>query len=114
MLRYLGTYHVNIIYVGPGMQGYQSRRIEFLWVQWYCNTGMVRNLWNNTLDQISFGPMADDNTFGFIDPSAVLRAVDPVVLIDNTLAITMGPLLTMACNCKGHNQQSLCNCNGDN
>src|SRR5882762_2363517 len=39
-------------------------------------------------------------------------AVDPVVLIDNTLAITMGPLLTMACNCKGHNQQSLCNRNG--
>src|SRR6202453_125947 len=41
-------------------------------------------------------------------------SVDPVVLIDNTLAIAMGALLTMACNCKGHNLHSPCNCRGDN
>src|ERR1700683_1043877 len=42
------------------------------------------------------------------------KPVDPVVLIDNTLAIAMGALLTMACNCKGHNLHSPCNCRGDN
>jgi hypothetical protein len=31
-------------------------------------------------------------------------SVNPVVLIDNTLAIAMGALLTMACNCNGDNQ----------
>jgi len=60
-------------------------------------------LWMWVVDRIERG-----SRFGLI----WVTPVDPVVLIDNTLAITMGPLLTMAC--KGHNQQSLCNCNGDN
>jgi hypothetical protein len=54
------------------MLDHQSHRIEFLWVRWYRNTGTVLNGWDK-LDHISFGLMADDNTFGFLDPSAVLR-----------------------------------------
>jgi len=29
--RVLGIYHVNVIYLGPGTQGYKSHRMEFLW-----------------------------------------------------------------------------------
>jgi hypothetical protein len=71
--RVLGTYHVNIIYIGPGMVGHQSHRMEFLWVRWYCNTGVVQNGRKDTLDRISFGLMGDEGTFGFLDPSLVLR-----------------------------------------
>ena len=46
----LSTYHANVIYVGPGILDYQSCCMEFLWVCWYCNTGMVVNGWNNKLD----------------------------------------------------------------
>jgi hypothetical protein len=71
--RVLGIYHANVIYVGPGIPDYQSRRMEFLWVRWYRNTGTIVNGWNDRLDRINFGSMADDDTFGFLDPSIVLR-----------------------------------------
>ena len=29
----LGIYHVNVIYVGPGMLDYCPRRLDFLWVR---------------------------------------------------------------------------------
>lgn len=30
--RVLGTYHVNVIYVGPGSVDFTAHRLEFLWV----------------------------------------------------------------------------------
>jgi hypothetical protein len=72
--RVLGTYHVNVVYVGPGMLDYQPRRMEFLWVRWYRNSGVVPNWNGQTLDRIRFAPMAADDAFGFIDPSVVLRS----------------------------------------
>jgi hypothetical protein len=72
--RVLGIYHANVLYVGHGMVDYQSHRMEFLWVRWYENTGVVRNGWEDEmLDCIKFPPMAMDHSFGFVDPSDVLR-----------------------------------------
>ena len=35
----LGIYHANIVYTGDGVQSYQARRFEFLWVRWYQYQG---------------------------------------------------------------------------
>jgi hypothetical protein len=73
--RILGVYHVNVVYVGPGMLDYQPHRMEFLWVRWYRNVGVKLTGWNNRkLDRIRFPSMTEDDAFGFIDPSDVLRS----------------------------------------
>lgn len=33
--RVIGIYHVNIVYVGPGMKGYEPLRFDFLHVRWF-------------------------------------------------------------------------------
>jgi len=79
-----------------------------------CNVQCSLPSGEDTIKSFLHGTKSANDTLGQITAYAAMQPVDSVVLIDNTLAITMGPLLTMACNCKGHNQQSLCNCNGDN
>jgi len=67
--RVLGVYHANVLYAGHGLVDYQPRRINFLWVRWYENTGVVPNGWKyDTLDCIKFPPMAKDGAFEFVDP----------------------------------------------
>jgi hypothetical protein len=71
--RVLGIYHVNVIYVGPGMVDYNFRRFEFLWVRWY----QVHPPENNKLyrlDQLSFLPVTSPGAFGFVDPADVVRS----------------------------------------
>src|ERR1700683_1180383 len=58
--------------------------------------------------------MQSNSLSGGVPHLATAEAVDPVVLIDNTLAIAMGALLTMACNCRGDNILCCCNCRGHN
>jgi hypothetical protein len=70
----LGIYHVNAIYVGPGMTNYQTHRMEFLWVRWYQITGTCGGWDNRKLDRIQFAAMSAQGTFGFLDPADVLRA----------------------------------------
>ena len=71
--RVLGVYHVNVVYMGPGIVGYEPRRMEFLRVRWYRAVGVIG--WRDyKLDCIRFPPLADEDAFGFIDPSDVLRA----------------------------------------
>lgn len=72
--RVLGIYHANIIYAGPGMIDYQAKRMEFLWVRWYRHTELTQISWgSHRLDRIQFPPMAEDDSFGFVDPSDVIR-----------------------------------------
>jgi hypothetical protein len=72
--RILGVYHINVVYIGPGMVDYQPRRMEFLWVRWYQNLGTTSTAWRECkLDSIRFLPVADEDAFGFINPSDVLR-----------------------------------------
>ena len=70
----LGTFHVNIIYVGPGSVGLQSQQIKFLWVQWYEVIGNGNSGWGHSkLDQLRFPPTTQNEAFGFVDPSDVIR-----------------------------------------
>jgi len=73
--RVLGVYHVNIVYVASGMSNYQPQRLEFLWVRWYRTMDTIHSGWDTRkLDRVQFASMTDDDAFGFIDPSDVLRS----------------------------------------
>jgi hypothetical protein len=72
--RVLGIYHTNVIYTGPGMLDYSSRRLDFLWVRWFQRSTARSPLWGDCkLDMVRFLPMADQHAFGFLDPKDVLR-----------------------------------------
>jgi hypothetical protein len=73
--RVLGVYHANVVYTGPGMVGYEPRRMEFLWVRWYQRVRTTGWRWDAyKLDRIKFLPVAAEDAFGFINPLDVLRA----------------------------------------
>jgi hypothetical protein len=72
--RVLGVYHANVIYTGPGMRDYETRRLDFLWVRWYEVMDPVSSGWHSSnLDSVRFLPMNGDDAFGFVDPQDVLR-----------------------------------------
>ncbi|KAF7966162.1 hypothetical protein HWV62_39770 [Athelia sp. TMB] len=72
--RLLGTFHANVIFVGQGMVDYTSIRMEFLWIRWYEPIGPSCMDWKaQKLDRLRFPPLADEASFGFIDPDDVLR-----------------------------------------
>lgn len=72
--RVLGTYHANVMFVGRGMVDYRPIRMEFLWVRWYQLVGACHSPWSaRVLDRLCFPPVADENSFGFIDPEDILR-----------------------------------------
>jgi hypothetical protein len=72
--RVLGGYHVNVIYTGPGMHDFESRRFDFLWVRWFEVVNPGSSGWSNSkLDSIRFPPMNENRSFGFVDPKDVLR-----------------------------------------
>lgn len=71
--RVLGIFHANVVYMDPGSQNYQPRRMEFLWVRWFQPYSSVT--WESRrLDTIKFRPVNDAYAFGFLDPADVIRA----------------------------------------
>lgn len=73
----LGIYHANAVYVGPGMVDHRPRRLDFLWVRWYHYQGAEHGQMAGAvkrLHRISFPPVHDEGTFGFLDPADVLRS----------------------------------------
>jgi hypothetical protein len=73
--RVLGIYHVNAIYVGPGMVDYQPYRLDFLWVRWFRHMETTSSGWTaRKLDRIQFLPVVDDGAFGFVNPAEILRS----------------------------------------
>lgn len=75
--RVLGVFHANILYTGPGSRDFRSRRVEFLWVQWFeiLQDRSASLGWDqHSLDVVRFRPMTDEDTFGFVNPTDVLRA----------------------------------------
>ena len=66
----LGIYHANVIYMGPQSMDYRPLQMEFSWVRWYTWIQSQNSL---RFDCLTFPPMANKNSFGFVDPAAVLR-----------------------------------------
>lgn len=69
--RVLGIYHTNVIYTGEASTDYHSRRLEFLWVRWYT---CAQSPNSRRFERLIFPPMANKDSFGFVDPTDVLRA----------------------------------------
>ncbi len=78
--RVIGVYHVNIVYIGPGMKDYDAMRFDFLHVRWFQfdpiqSRGHRKSAWKSLrLDRLSFPPMAERTSLGFVDPDLVLRS----------------------------------------
>lgn len=71
--RVLGTYHVNVIFVGPGMVDSNPIRMEFLWLRWYEQLDVAGTGWvAQKLDRLRFPPMVNTDSFGFLDPADVM------------------------------------------
>ncbi|KAF8227209.1 hypothetical protein L208DRAFT_1297930 [Tricholoma matsutake] len=72
--RVLGVFHAKVMHSGPEAQNRSIQHMEFLWVQWF---GMEPNYhWGfktARLPKVGFVPDTDDATFGFLDPSLVIR-----------------------------------------
>ena len=66
--RVLGIFHANVIYLGDETRDFNPRRLDFLWVRWYTLDGAV-----GCLDCVRFPPLAELDSFGFLDPADVLR-----------------------------------------
>ena len=71
--RVLGIYHVNAIYLGEGTIDYAPRQLEFLWVRWYEEDDLADDWSNQRLGRVSFPPITQEDSCGFIDPADVLR-----------------------------------------
>lgn len=73
--RVLGIYHVNVVYAGPGMVSYETMHFDFLWVRWFqLDTTALDAGWAaSQLDRVSFPPMAQQESFSFVNPERVLR-----------------------------------------
>lgn len=74
--KVLGTYHVNIVYVGPGtVVDYTPTQMEFLWVRWYQIMEGGHGGWAaRKLDRVKFMPIGSPDAFGFVDPTNILRS----------------------------------------
>ncbi|TFK34101.1 hypothetical protein BDQ12DRAFT_700523 [Crucibulum laeve] len=78
----LGIYHANIIYTGHGMRGYHPRRLEFLWVQWYQHVDLTQKDWScGKLDRVELMPEDAKGSFGFLDPSNIIRGCHLISLL---------------------------------
>jgi hypothetical protein len=66
----LGVYHVNVIYISPGMVDYRPRRVEFVWVHWYDHIKPYGSWTGRTLDQLHF---PGEGAYDFIDPADIVR-----------------------------------------
>lgn len=74
-VRVIGILHVNAIYTGTEVVDFRPHRFEFLWVRWYeFEPGVCAGWKTSALDRLQFPPIANEGSFGFIDPAEVLRA----------------------------------------
>ncbi|KAF6756915.1 hypothetical protein DFP72DRAFT_1066293 [Ephemerocybe angulata] len=74
--RLLGVFHVNVIYLGPGMLDHRKRRFDFMWVRWFVDAPGQQggNGWSaKRLDRLSLAPLTHQDACSFLDPSDVIR-----------------------------------------
>ena len=76
--RILGIFHANVHYVGPPSQSHSShsQKMEILFVRWFGRDMSPTPGWKTKrLHRLAFVPGNDEQAFGFINPSQVIRAV---------------------------------------
>jgi hypothetical protein len=72
----IGIFHVNVFLSGSTQPvlNCHPQRLDFLWVRWYDPTTLMHPWRLGKLDRLRFPPMAQEDSFGFINPRDVLRA----------------------------------------
>ncbi|EFI26688.1 hypothetical protein CC1G_15459 [Coprinopsis cinerea okayama7 len=78
--RILGTFHVRVLYTGPGAPPgpARERTMDFVWVRWLAKAADYEGGWaKKRLPRVGFiNPKKDDSpAFGFLDPKHIIRGV---------------------------------------
>ncbi|KAF9555170.1 hypothetical protein CPC08DRAFT_612670, partial [Agrocybe pediades] len=76
--RVLGIFHVDVRHTGPLSKSSRPQQMEFLWVRWFRLDSTYSGGWSvRHLHRVAFVPSdsLEDEAFGFLDPSLVIRAV---------------------------------------
>lgn len=77
--RVLGIYHVNVRFGGES----KPQKFEFLWVHWYGRDPRHRGGFETRrLHRIGLMEPMDSSSYGFLDPSDILRAVHLIPAFD--------------------------------
>lgn len=94
--KVLGTYHVNVIFCNDDRVDYTPIRVDFLWVRWYAQIDVARTGWvAQKLDRLRFPPMANEGSFGFLDPSDILRGCHLIPVFAKGRLHTIGKGLSL-------------------
>jgi len=68
------AFHIDVLHVGPNTRCRSVQTMEFLWVRWLgVVPGYKWGLPEAQLPKVGFVPESDDNAFGFLDPSLMIR-----------------------------------------
>lgn len=75
--RIIGIFHVEVQYLGPGSSNRGIQTLEFLLVRWFeVDQSATFGINSFKLPKVAFAcPESAYETFGFVDPSQVLRAI---------------------------------------
>ena len=79
----LGIFHVNVIYTGQGAKDYLPMHMEFLWVCWFEVVDVPASWEHTALDRLRFLPMSQDDAYGFVDPTNVIRSCHLIPAFSN-------------------------------
>lgn len=74
--RVIGIYHANVVYTVPGMIEHDTIRFDFLHVRWFEHNippGPNSDWDSLRLNYLTFPSVIGKDSFGFVDPSLVLR-----------------------------------------
>ena len=72
--RVLRAFHIDVLHVGPNARCHSPQTMEVLWVHWLgVEPGYHWGSSQARLPKVGFVPESDENAFGFLDPSLVVR-----------------------------------------
>jgi hypothetical protein len=72
--RIIGIFHVRVLHTGPAATNRSVQNMQFLWVRWFgVEPGHRSGFKVGRLPRIGFVPDSDNQAFGFLDPSLVIR-----------------------------------------
>lgn len=70
----LRAFHIQVLHTGPQARNRSPQTLEVLWVRWLgIDPTFQWGLKEARLPKVGFVPMTDDDAFGFLDPSFVIR-----------------------------------------
>ena len=70
----LRAFHIEVLHTGPEARCRSLQTMELLWVRWLGVEPKYRwGFRTARLPKVGFVPESDDNAFGFLDPSLIIR-----------------------------------------